>query len=208
MGGLEFMIDQDINDEVSASLASLSTFFPSLKTLDLINCPNQKGWWRMDIVNNCNEATRHQQYHQVITMSNTYSYHPFHVFFIFISRISLRWLACCYFQILKGFTWLIATWSHWNKQLRWKMNRIGRAFSFLSFSSSSPPLSKLKVLDLSAMHDLESLPEEWFKNLTSLEELVIWSCPNLTSSRKDESPHLFMNPKYLQLSLIRALRIS
>ena len=31
------------------------------------------------------------------------------------------------------------------------------------------------------MHDLESLPEVWSENLTSLEELVIWSCSNLTS---------------------------
>ena len=62
--------------------------------------------------------------------------------------------------------------------------RGGRASSFPSSSSSSsssfsPPLSKLKHLCLSL--ELESLPEEWFKNLTSLETLWIWDCPNLTS---------------------------
>ena len=51
------MIDRDINDEASASLASPTTFFPFLETPDLINCPNLKGWWRTDIIDNYNKAT-------------------------------------------------------------------------------------------------------------------------------------------------------
>ena len=66
------------------------------------------------------------------------------------------------------------------------------------------PLSQLQTLDLRYMNDLESLPEEWLRNLvslrelsrilcdeqvslpwigilTSLQSLEIWSCPNLTS---------------------------
>ena len=65
-------------------------------------------------------------------------------------------------------------------------NTGGRASSFPSSSSSSsssfsPPLSKLKYLHLRRLQELESLPEEWFKNLTSLETLLIWECCNLTS---------------------------
>ena len=64
--------------------------------------------------------------------------------------------------------------------------RGGRASSFPSSSSSSsssfsPPLSKLKKLHLVVLDELESLPEERFKNLTSLEYLQIKECPNLTS---------------------------
>ncbi|XP_030941489.1 disease resistance protein RGA2-like [Quercus lobata] len=81
MDDLEYMTDRDMNDEISASLASPSTFFPSLETLFLWDFPNLKGWWRRDKGN----------------------------------------------------------------------------------------------------EELESLPEEWFKNLTSLEILVIWECPNLKS---------------------------
>ena len=63
------------------------------------------------------------------------------------------------------------------------MNKIGGASSFLSSSSSSssPPFSKLKQLRLWMMQDLESLPVEWSKNLTSLEELEILECHNLMS---------------------------
>jgi len=50
MDGLEYMIDRDITDEIFASLASPSKFFPSLVTLKLYYCPNLKGWWRTDIV--------------------------------------------------------------------------------------------------------------------------------------------------------------
>ena len=70
-----------------------------------------------------------------------------------------------------------------------EMNNIGRrASSFPSSSSSSsssssfsPPLSKLKELSLWNIEELESLPEEWFKNLTSLETLEILDCLDLTS---------------------------
>ncbi|XP_023903251.2 putative disease resistance protein RGA3 [Quercus suber] len=57
MYGVEYMTDGDINNEISASLASPSTFFPSLERFYLENCPNLKGWWRRDIVDKGKEAT-------------------------------------------------------------------------------------------------------------------------------------------------------
>jgi hypothetical protein len=48
-------------------------------------------------------------------------------------------------------------------------------------SSSSTPLSKLKLIKLDSIADLETLPEEWLKNLTSLESLRIYNCPKLNS---------------------------
>uniref|UniRef100_A0A7N2MVT4 Uncharacterized protein n=1 Tax=Quercus lobata TaxID=97700 RepID=A0A7N2MVT4_QUELO len=71
-------------------------------------------------------------------------------------------------------------------EMKMMNNTGGRASSFPSSSSSSsssstPPLSKLKYLRLLKIQELESLLEESFKNLTSLERLQIWLCPNLTS---------------------------
>ena len=62
-----------------------------------------------------------------------------------------------------------------------EMNTGERASSFLSSSSFSPPLSKLKKLCLWKIQELESLLKEWFKNMTSLKRLEILKCPNLTS---------------------------
>jgi hypothetical protein len=46
MTGLEYISNREISDEVSTS----TTFFPSLESLKLWNCPNLNGWWRRDIV--------------------------------------------------------------------------------------------------------------------------------------------------------------
>ena len=43
------------------------------------------------------------------------------------------------------------------------------------------PLSQLQTLDLMDINDLESLPEEWLRNLVSLRELSINSCDGLVS---------------------------
>ncbi|KAE8037626.1 hypothetical protein FH972_010200 [Carpinus fangiana] len=52
-------------------------------------------------------------------------------------------------------------------------------------SSSSTPLSKLKSIELNSIADLETLPEEWLKNLTSLESLRISHCHKLNSISQD-----------------------
>ena len=86
MDGLEYMTDRDMNDEISASLASPSTFFPSLETLWLFGYRNLKGWWRRD---KGNEAATTS----TISSSSTNHYHTcltIRVFLIFISHIALR----------------------------------------------------------------------------------------------------------------------
>ena len=43
------------------------------------------------------------------------------------------------------------------------------------------PLSQLQTLDLKDINDLESLPEEWLRNLVSLRKLSIGCCDELVS---------------------------
>ena len=43
------------------------------------------------------------------------------------------------------------------------------------------PLSQLQTLDLIEINDLESLPEEWLRNLVSLRQLSIQWCYNMVS---------------------------
>ncbi|KAL4614440.1 hypothetical protein ACB092_07G055200 [Castanea dentata] len=70
MRSLEYISDLDITNEVSAS--SLTTFFPSLESLTLQKCPNLKGWWKRDIVDNgdatimtsTSSSSWSHQYHQ------------------------------------------------------------------------------------------------------------------------------------------------
>ncbi|KAK9989348.1 hypothetical protein SO802_029587 [Lithocarpus litseifolius] len=182
MDGLEYMTDGDMNDEISASLASPSTFFPSIETLILHNCQNLKGWWRRD---KGNEATTTS----TISSSSTNHYHQ-HITLPSFPRLSYLWLLNCpKMTCMPLFPNLEQGLNLWNSSLKAleetiEMNTGGRASSFPSSSSSSsssfsPPLSKLKKLYLRHMQELESLPE--VKNLTSLERLEILWCPNLKS---------------------------
>ncbi|XP_050261367.1 putative disease resistance protein RGA3 isoform X6 [Quercus robur] len=184
MDGLEYMTEGDMNDEISASLASPSTFFPSLEYLRISACLNLKGWWRS--VDKGNEATTTSTISSSSSSSSTN-----HIPLPYFPRLSSLWLENCpKMTCMPLFPNLERTLHLWDGS--WKAleetiemnNRGGRASSFPSSSSSSsssfsPPLSKLKTLHLTLK--LESLPEEWFKNLTSLETLRIWECPNLTS---------------------------
>ncbi|KAM3741972.1 hypothetical protein ACB098_07G037100 [Castanea mollissima] len=183
MDGLEYMTEGDMNDEISASLTSPSTFFPSLDILQLEECPNLKGWWRS--VDKGNEATTAS----TISSSSTNHYHQHIPSF---PRLSYLWWENCpkmtrmpLFPNLEKLKLLNSSWKIVEETIEMN-NRGGRASSFPSSSSSSsssfsPPLPKLKLLRLCEIQELESLPEEWFKNLTSFERLYIERCPNLTS---------------------------
>ncbi|KAM4097728.1 hypothetical protein ACJW30_07G023500 [Castanea mollissima] len=178
MDGLEYMTDGDMNDEISAS-----TFFPSLERLTLAYCLNLKGWWRS--VDKGNEATT--------TSTISASTNHYHQHMPYFPRLSYFYFSGCpkmtcmpLFPNLEEELYLWgSSWKALDETIEMN-NRGGRASSFPSSSSSSsssfsPPLSKLKVLRLWEIQELESLPEEWLKNLTSLETLNICDCPNLTS---------------------------
>ncbi|XP_065627145.1 putative disease resistance protein RGA3 isoform X2 [Quercus suber] len=182
MDGLEYMTDGDMNDEISASLASPSTFFPSLQTLWLCGCLNLKGW----SVDKGNEATTTS----TISSSSSSSTNHYHQHMLYFPHLSYLCLEDCpkmtwmpLFPNLEEGLYLRNSSLKALEETIEMNNTGGRASSFPSSSSSSsfsPPLSKLKELRLFEI-EKESLPEEWFKNLTSLESLEIWDCPNLTS---------------------------
>ena len=172
MHSLEYISDLDITNEVFAS--SLTTFFPSLESLELRECPNLKGWWKRDIVDN-GDAT-------IMTSTPSWS-HQYH------QHISLPSLPCLSHLTVLGCSKLtsmplflyhgeelclgsVAGWKALQQTMAMKMNMTGAS----SLPSSIPPLSKLRKLDLREMLDNEPLPEEWLQNLTSLEELNIWRC--------------------------------
>ncbi|KAM3693950.1 hypothetical protein ACJW31_07G023900 [Castanea mollissima] len=174
MDGLEYMTNGDMNDEISAS-----TFFPSLETLQLVICPNLKGWWRS--VDKGNEATT--------TSTISASTNHYHQHMPYFPRLSFfEFWYCPKMTCMPLFPNLENGLHLWKSSLKAleetiEMNNTGgRASSIPSSSSSiSPPLSKLKLLNLDGLDELDSLPEEWIKNLTSLERLHIERCSNLTS---------------------------
>ncbi|XP_030943167.1 putative disease resistance protein RGA4 [Quercus lobata] len=172
MQSLEYISDLDITNEVSAS--SLTTFFPSLESLTLVACPNLKGWWKRDIVDN-GDAT-------IMTSTSSSWSHQYHQHMSLPSFPCLSDLNITYcskltsmppFPYLEKLLDLIGVSGKALQQtMAMKMNTAGAS----SLSSSIPPLSKLRKLRLSEMLDKEPLPEEWLQNLTSLEELNILRC--------------------------------
>uniref|UniRef100_A0A2N9H1Y4 NB-ARC domain-containing protein n=1 Tax=Fagus sylvatica TaxID=28930 RepID=A0A2N9H1Y4_FAGSY len=173
MIGLEYISDREITDEVSAS----TTFFPSLKFLQLRNCPNLKGWWRSDIVDVATMTSiSSDQYQQHISLPS----------FPCLSYLDIG--NCNNPTCMPLFPYLeenLLLWSTSFKPLQdtmaMTMNMSATSSLPSSSSSSFPPLSKLKSLTLSGIQDVESLPEELLQNLASLEYLTIWACPRLKS---------------------------
>ena len=152
----------------SSSSSKTIEFFPSLSSLELWGCPNLKGWWRKD-----------------------YDNEPDHLLlpsFPCLSKLEIQW--CPKLTSMPPFPYLkekleLRGVSSKVLQQTMKMGtrqRASTATTSTSTSSSSCfPLSQLQSLYLTDVKDLESLPEEWLGNLTSLQRLQIRGCPNLTS---------------------------
>ena len=179
LASLEYISDQEIIDEVFPPLASSSTtFFPSLKSLQLLDCPNLKGWWRRDIVKDNSDNYNED----VPTMTSTLSHQSQH-------HISLPYFPCLsYLEILNCSKLIyMPLFPYLEKGLllnNANLKPLQQAMEMMmvpSSLSSCPPFSKLKHLSLSQMQDIESLPEYLLQNLTSLEYLEIWGCPRLKS---------------------------
>ncbi|CAB4268090.1 unnamed protein product [Prunus armeniaca] len=116
-----------------------TTFFPSLESLYLHDCPNLKGWWR-------NETA---------------------------SASSFRCLSTLSIQSCPNLT---------SMPLYPNLDSLGfKSSSWKVLPSSFVPSSKLKFLYITAVEDIEYVPEEGIGNLTLLQELSIKNFPNLVS---------------------------
>ncbi|XP_030963000.1 putative disease resistance protein RGA3 [Quercus lobata] len=156
MNDLEYISDKDMSKEVPASSTTLSTtFFPSLKSLTIIACPNLKGWWG---------RTDHQQ---------DQSHNSLPLF----PLLSSLWISNCpEMTSMPLFPNLEESLYLENVSLKPLQETMSVSSSSLS---SSSPLSKLNEMQLDSIEDIESLPAEWA--LHSLKQLYIQNCPRLTS---------------------------
>ncbi|KAG8645790.1 putative disease resistance protein RGA3 [Manihot esculenta] len=146
---LEYISDED--NLFSALSASTTTFFPSLKFLNINVCRNLKGWWRT-----CMEAKMVPQFpclsHLMI------SYCPNLTLMPTFPSLDMR-LDLCDVSI---------------RPLQRTLQMAAMASALPSASSSvTAPFSKLKSLSLHGIENLASLPGEWMQNLSFLEELFV-----------------------------------
>ena len=151
-------ISEDIVSNVFGS--SITTFFPSLFSLEIKKCPNLKGWWRKDD----NDG-------------------PGHLLLPSFPRLSkLEIEDCPNLTFMPPFPYLkvkLKLWEASLKVLQQTMN--SQRPSTSTTSSCCSPLSELEFLDLKGVNDLESLPEKWLQNLVSLRRLFIYECHGLMS---------------------------
>ncbi|XP_075644269.1 putative disease resistance protein RGA3 isoform X2 [Castanea sativa] len=153
MKDLECISDRDISEEVSTL-----SFFPSLKSLSIWDCPNLKGWWRSP------SMTDHQQHQHSRSLPS----------FPCLSSFSI--------SNCPNMTSMPSLFPYLGEALHLS-NVSSKLFQETilpsSSSSSSSHLSKLKSMFIENLPDVVSLPDGWVSNLISLERLSIHSCKEL-----------------------------
>ncbi|XP_065616156.1 putative disease resistance protein RGA3 [Quercus suber] len=152
---------QYISEDIVSNVLgySITTFFPSLFSLEIEKCPNLKGWWRKDD----NDG-------------------PGHLLLPSFPRLSkLEIEDCPNLTFMPLFPYLVKLklWEASSKVLQQTMNTQRPSTS--TTSSYYFPLSELEFLDLKGVNDLESLPTKWLQNLVSLRRLFIYECHGLMS---------------------------
>ncbi|XP_059434716.1 putative disease resistance protein RGA1 [Corylus avellana] len=155
-----------------------SSFFSSLEEINLQFCPNLKGWLRR----RDSSVEVNSDSHNFVEITE----HPLLPSFPRLSKLDI--FRCPLLTSMPMFPHLeeyfyIENSSSKPLQQTMMMNMATpqSPTSTATASSSSTPLSKLKSIQLTSIEDLETLPEDWSKNLTSLESLKIFSCNRLSS---------------------------
>ncbi|CAN1343196.1 Putative disease resistance protein RGA3 [Linum perenne] len=136
---------------------------PSLKKLKIEHCPKLKGcWWKTDD-DDWDEYWPHFPCLSTLKIVGCPN----------LTKLPL-------FPTIEGRFWWCGTGA--DLLLRTMKMEVEEAHHSSSFAPAlTTPLSKVGILELWEIADLESLPEEGHRNLTSLYGLVIVSCPRLTS---------------------------
>uniref|UniRef100_A0A2N9FTM3 Rx N-terminal domain-containing protein n=1 Tax=Fagus sylvatica TaxID=28930 RepID=A0A2N9FTM3_FAGSY len=181
---------RDITDEISASLASSSTtFFPSLESLSLFDCPNLKGWWKRDIVDNSDNA-------ESLSMPEEWVQNLTLVEELVISDCPTLTSLSRFMQHLTSLKTLtildcekVDLFSDVDDDGSESQHPTSTCLHSLSFYNISKlealpaylqHVTTLQYLQISNCPSFMTLPE-WLANLTSLQILIIEECPNLTS---------------------------
>ncbi|XP_050281586.1 uncharacterized protein LOC126722472 [Quercus robur] len=160
MEAIEYILEDSVNNMLGSSSSSRTTFFLSLSSLIIEQCPNLKGWWR-----NLPEDDDVNEPHHLLLPS-------------FPPRLSqLKILGCPNLNCMPPFPYLKEELTldgaslkelELEKEMKAKMG-VATTSTSSSFSSSCYfPLSRLKSLWLKNVNHLESLPKEWLWNLISL----------------------------------------
>ncbi|XWS09375.1 hypothetical protein CRYUN_Cryun40dG0079900 [Craigia yunnanensis] len=175
---LENVSENEKQKELSSSKSK--TILPSLQKLILLNCPNLKGWWRGDV----DEASNEQL-----------------PCFPCLSNLSIEWCpnqtSMPLFPSVRKLNLTKTSSKPLRQTMKLKMTTSEAPSSSLS-SSLFPPFSKLTEMSLEEIEDLDTLPEEFLQNLTSLQSLTIIRCINLTSMPK--GMHWLTSLKELEIS--------
>uniref|UniRef100_A0A2C9V565 R13L1/DRL21-like LRR repeat region domain-containing protein n=1 Tax=Manihot esculenta TaxID=3983 RepID=A0A2C9V565_MANES len=166
---LEFIYHEGDNFPGAGGGGNESTFFPSLKELYILDCPHLKSWWKKG---------------DDLTMKITAELPHF-------TRLSkLEISECSQLTCMPLFPNLdeklllenCRLVHHLQQMIKMAIVQAVPSTSSSSSSSSSMlGLSKLKVLWIVSIEDLEAFPEELLQNLSSLEELHLMDCPRLAS---------------------------
>jgi Leucine-rich repeat (LRR) protein len=170
MNGMDYIFDSGDNNEFSSS------FFPSLKSIDLSFCYYLKGWWRR------RDSSVEVDSDSDNSIENTEN--PLLPSFPCLLKLRIE---DCPISSMPTFPHLeelsldATSLKPLQQTMMMNMGAPQSPTSTATTSSSSTSLSKLKSISLYSIKDLETLPEEWLKNLTSLKSLRIWRCNRLNS---------------------------
>ncbi|KAB1225422.1 Disease resistance protein RGA2 [Morella rubra] len=165
----------------SSSSSGQAPFFPSLDEIFLSECPNLKGWWgrrEFSVIITSDDDESFEMNTETLVMDH-------HLLLSFLRLSTLRISGCPMLTSMPTFPSVKDKLKLQNvsfKQLQQTMTMKKQAIASSSTLVAAPTrLSKLKRLTLGRIGDLETLLEEWLRNLTSLESLHIGDCNRLKS---------------------------
>ncbi|KAJ6995301.1 hypothetical protein NC653_017932 [Populus alba x Populus x berolinensis] len=160
--------DLEYIDSEGVGGKEVSTFFPSLKTLDIDGCPRLKGWWKRWSRDEMNDDRDESTIEEGLTMLS----------FPRLSSLSID--GCPNLTSMPLFPTL-DEYLNLNNTSSMPLQQTMKMTSPVSSSSFTRPLSKLKRLNMLFIDDMESLPEVGLQNLSSLQRLLIRGCGRLKS---------------------------
>jgi Leucine-rich repeat (LRR) protein len=166
--GIGELDDLEYIDSEGVGGKGASTFFPSLKRLDIFDCGRLKGWWKRWSRDEMNDDSDESTIEGLRMLC-------------FPRLSSLQIEDCPNLTSMPLFPTLdegldLTFSSSMPLQQTMKMTS-----TVSSSSSFTRPLSKLKSLDMHSIDDMESLPEVGLQNLSSLQQLSIYECESLKS---------------------------